>query len=267
MIDDFLDKITCCDCLEGIRQLPDECVDLVVTSPPYDNLRQYEGYTFDFEGVARELYRVMKHGGAVIWVINDQVIDGFQSCTSYRQVIYFVDVAGFGLHQRIVYQKKGFSHPDNMRYHQTHELMFIFSKGKLKTFNPISDRKNRWKGSWGNVSKRIVDGSLHKQGEKLYLDAVSKRFDIWEYHNGHGFGTRDEYVYAHPATFPEALARDHILSWSNPGDLVLDPMCGSGTTCKAAKQLGRHWIGMDISEKYCALSQKRILATNPPLFT
>lgn len=246
------------NCVDVMKNINDKSIDLTVTSPPYDNLRDYKGYTFDFENIAKELFRITKIGGVVVWVVGDQTIDGNESGTSFRQALYFKDI-GFKLHDTMIYQKSSFANPSNNRYHQTFEFMFIFSKEFLKTFNPIMDRKNIYTGKtcWGKNTKRQKDGSFKIFDKKIYAD-YGKRFNIWKYFSGKIFNTNDELIYQHPAVFPDKLAYDHIISWSNKGDLVLDPMCGSGTTCITAIKTKRNYIGIDISKKYCALTQKRI---------
>lgn len=243
--------------------LPDNSIDLTVTSPPYDNLREYEGYTFDFEPIAAELFRVTKSGGVVVWVVGDATVNGSETGTSFRQALGFMGL-GFKLHDTMIYQKNSLSHPEAVRYHQVFEYMFVLSKGQPKTFHPLKDRKNRWPATWGKQSQRQKDGSLQVK-QKTVLKKMGRRFNIWKYNVGKGFGQGDEIAYQHPATFPEKLVRDHILSWSNPGDVVLDPMCGSGTTCKMAKQLGRRWLGFDISERYTNLARQRVAQAQPPL--
>ena len=256
-----INQIICGNCAEIMKSWPDECIDLTVTSPPYDDLRDYEGYTFDFETfetIVKELYRITKPGGVVVWVVGDATINGSETGTSFKQALYAKDI-GFNLHDTMIYEKAGFSNPSNNRYHQVFEYMFIFSKGRPKTFNPLKDRKNKWNGSWGNISNRQKNGILIKK-EKTTCNEYGMRFNIWRYTNGKGFGQKDEISYRHPATFPEQLAADHIISWSNPGDIVLDPMCGSGTTCKMALKLGRRFIGIDIAEEYCEIARKRVEA-------
>ena len=245
------------DCALLMQELLPNIVDLTVTSPPYGDLRSYTGYSLDFEDLAASLYRVTKTGGVVVWVVGDETNDGSESGDSFRQVLNFVDL-GFNLHDTMIYDKDCFRFPFSNRYHQVFEYMFVLSKGKPKTFNPIRDRlvlhshDNR-----KQHIKRKVDGSFTYR--KSFLDAKhSKRYNIWRYSPGAGKSTLDAFAFEHPAIFPEALAADHIRSWSNPGDLVLDPMCGSGTTCKMAKILGRRFLGFDISAEYVALAQRRI---------
>jgi len=187
---------------------------------------------------------------------------------SFEQALTFRDL-GFRIHDTMIYRKTGFSFPSKGRYNQLFEYMFVFSKGAPKTFNPICDEPRKWGGSWGTTTVRQRDGSLVKRrvgnegrgSEKREGDApfgYHMRSNVWVIKNARGFGHKDKRAYAHPSTFPESLAHDHIVSWSNPGDLVLDPMCGSGTTCIAARNLGRNFIGMDISEEYVALSRERL---------
>jgi len=242
--------------------IPDASIDLTVTSPPYDNLRTYNGYTFDFEAIAAQLWRVTKPGGVVVWVVGDETIDGSETGESFRQALRFMKI-GFKLHDTMIYQKTGVSFPDTNRYYQNFEYMFIFGKGNVRTFNLLRDRKNLWAGEKVHSTVRNADGTLTP---KVCIGNITQeygvRYNVWRIaHNLPGRA-------AHPATFPEALARDHILSWSNPGDLVLDPMCGSGTTLKMALQYGRRCIGIDISAEYVELTRERIakVLAQPPLF-
>lgn len=229
--------------------LPDESIDLTVTSPPYDTLRDYNGFQFDFETMLSELYRVTKQGGVLVWVVGDQVVKGSETGTSFQQALYAITY-NWNLHDTMIYEKAGVL-PSKGRYIQCFEYMFIFSKGKPKTFNPIMDRKNIWGGTktFGKASFRNQDGTLTKTTQKNVAE-YGQRMNIWRYANGYGFGQKDKIAYNHPATFPEKLAEDHIISWSNPGDIVLDPMCGSGTVCKMAFLNNRKFIGIDISEEY-----------------
>ena len=250
-----INKIYCMDCVEGIKLLPNECIDLTVTSPPYDNLRTYKGFTWDFESVAKELYRVTKQGGVVVWIVGDATVNGSETGTSFKQALYFKEI-GFNLHDTMIWNKGSFAYPSKNRYHQVFEYMFIFSNGKPNTFNSIKDRKNSYLGDRG-ASGRNKDG-IRNTGKSTVREGYGKRFNIWNYPIGGGHCTKDKIAYKHPAIFPEALAQDHILSWSNPGDIVLDPMCGSGTTCKMAKLNGRNYIGIDIAEEYVELARRRV---------
>ena len=238
------------DCLEGLKLLDDNCIDLTVTSPPYDNLRTYNGFSFDFENIAKELYRVTKQGGVVVWVVGDQTINGSESGTSFRQVLYFKEI-GFNLHDTMIYEKNSSTFPSNdnsTRYTQIFEYMFVLTKGKPTTSNLIKDKENKWYGS------KDFSGKLKKTVPKY-----SPRTNIWRYVTS--FDDTNE----HPAPFPQELANDHILSWSNSGDLVLDPFMGSGTTAKMAIVNDRKWIGFEISKEYCEIIEKRISGLYPQL--
>lgn len=245
------------DCLDVLPTLPDESVDLTVTSPPYDNLRTYKGYIFDFEPTARELYRVTKEGGVVVWVVGDSTVKGSETGTSFRHALYFKEL-GFNLHDTMIYEKTGFRYPFPNRYHQVFEYMFVFSKGAPpKTFNSINDRVAVWPDSHrnGNI-KRELDGSFTKRkGRYAPAGRLGRRYNVWRYHVGKN---GDDNVIKHPAVFPESLARDHILSWSNEGDTVLDPMMGSATTGKMAKLNGRKFIGIEVAPEYFEIAKNRI---------
>ena len=247
---------------ELLKEFPPECVDLVVTSPPYDDLRDYEGvvaWNFDiFKEIARELYRVMKPGGVVVWVTGDKTLKGKKSLTSFKHALYFQEI-GFDMYDVIIYEKAGSGPPHPNRYFNIFEYMFILSKGRPKTINILKDKPNKWAGrsTYGEVTRREKDGSLTNKGKKI-VNESGVRTNIWRYANGKGFSTRDKFAYKHPAIFPEKLAADHILSWSNPGDLVLDPFGGSGTTAKMAQLMGREWVLIDGVEDYCKIARARM---------
>lgn len=251
-----INKIYNENCLDTMAKMSDNFIDLTVTSPPYDNLRQYKGYDFRFEEIAKELFRVTKQGGVVVWVSGDATVDGSETGTSFRQALYFMET-GFKLHDTMIYEKAGMSMPSSNRYHQVMEYMFVFSKNRPRVFNGLKDRKNNWPGSFGNSSIRQEDGTLEKKG-KTECDPFGLRFNIWRYANGAGFGQKDEIAYEHPATFPEALAADHIATWSSQNDLVYDCFGGSGTTAKMAHLLKRNWIMSEISSEYCSIAERRL---------
>lgn len=260
--------------VEVLKTLDSNTVDLTVTSPPYDNLRTYngkikdevsfeDGYSFPFVEMARELYRVTKNGGVVVWVVNDQVKDGGETGSSFKQALKFKEI-GFTLYDTMIYHKNGAPFPETGRYSQVFEYMFILSKGKPKTVNLLKDKPNRWAGhtNFGDPSKREKEGNL-KKVDKFAVAEFGTRYNVWYITNGKGYSTKDDFAYEHPAIFPESLAEDHILSWCNEGDLVLDPMCGSGTTLKMAKLNNRNYIGIDINEEYVSLSQRRVDSVTP----
>ena len=233
--------------------LPNGSIDLTVTSPPYDNLRLYNGFTFDFETIARELYRVTKPGGVVVWVVGDATVNGSETLTSFRQAIFFHDI-GFNVHDTMIYEQAGTgAKGSNLGYWQTFDYMFVLSKGTPKTVNRIKDRKNITIGMKRGGSVNI-DGTPKKEEQHLTSE-VGIRSNIWRY--AVGFTDSSDNV-DHPAVFPESLARDHILSWSNPGDTVLDPFVGSGTTGKMAVLNNRKFIGIDCSLAYLDIARKRI---------
>lgn len=252
---DFINKIICGDCLEVMYEMPSECVGLTITSPPYDNLRDYDGYTFNFKGIAEQLFRVTKIGGVIVWVVGDATINGNETGTSFKQVLYFKEI-GLNLHDTMIYFKQGFSNPSFNRYHQVFEYMFILSKGQPQIFNPIKDRLNRWRESFGRNTSRQKDGTLKEVERKKRFGKYGMRFNVWEYHTG--FNPKEDTEAGHPAIFPDGLASDHIISWSNEGEIVLDPMCGSGTTCKMAKLAKRSFVGIEISPDYCKIAEERL---------
>jgi len=253
-----INKIYNENCIDTMARMPDGFVDLTVTSPPYDNLRTYNGYSFDFEAVAKELYRVTKQGGVVVWVVGDATIKGSETGTSFKQALFFKEI-GFNLHDTMIYEKTGCAMPSPNRYLSNFEYMFVFSKGKIKTYNLIKDRKNRFPERWGKGRKvRNKDGTFSYR-DNYKAEEYGRRFAIWKYNNGgQGYGCSDNLGQLHPATFPEQLANDHIISWSNEGDLVYDPFMGSGTTAKMSILNNRNWIGSEISEEYCKIIERRI---------
>lgn len=252
-----INKIYNMDCVEGMRLLSNKSVDLTVTSPPYDKLRKYNGYIFDFENTAKELYRVTKQGGVVVWVVGDSTIKGSETGTSFRQTLYFKDI-GFNLHDTMIYYR--WSGPlTHKRYEQEFEYMFVFVKGKIKTFNPImvdsiwygkdSDRTGQRYSLHDEPNRKMRSG---KDRNNIHPKRI--KGNVWKINNSSQVGER----YGHPAPFPEQLANDHIISWSNPGDLVLDPLMGSGTTAKMAILNNRNYIGFEISKEYCDIAETRL---------
>lgn len=263
-----LNKIYCGDNVELMSQLPDGCIDLAVTSPPYDNvtyndkgelvtmpngLRTYNGYSWDFCKAAQQLWRVIKPGGVVVWVVGDATIDGSETGSSFRQALYFMSL-GFKLHDTMIYQRINLPQTHN-RYEQHFEYMFIVSKGKPQTFNPIfikTRNAGASKKGPGTMKSASVNERLSKMGnqkqETFIIKETTIKGNVWYY----------DVAFSHPAIFPDALTRDHILSWSNPHELILDPFAGSGTTCKMAYLTDRNFIGMEISQGYVDLATRRV---------
>ena len=251
-----LNKIYNMDCLEGLKQLDDESIDLTVTSPPYDDLRNYNGYSFDFENIAKELYRVTKNGGSIVWIVSDATINGSESGTSFKQALYFKDI-GFNIHDTMIWEKPTFTAVGALKtkYAQVFEYMFIFTKGKIKTFNPIKDRKNKYVGDKKHSGIRQKDGSIkEKSSIGKPVAEYGQRFNVWHMPTCQSKTERT----GHPAQFPEQLINDHIISWSNKGDIVLDPFMGSGTTAKMSKLNDRNFIGFEISKEYCDIAEERL---------
>jgi len=262
MMDRFTNEILTGDNVEIMRGMPDGCVDLTVTSPPYDGLRTYNGYSFDFEAVAKEVYRITKDGGVVVWVVGDATVKGSESGTSFRQAMHFKEV-GFNLHDTMIWKKTNPMPVNDRRYQQSFEYMFVLSKGTPKTVNlikvPKSDKTiyrqqfkmtTTQKGKDGeNVTPTIYQGSDRSDYTKMK--------NIWEYAVGFN-AQNDKTASKHPAIFPEQLANDHIVSWSNPGDLIFDPFGGSGTTAKMALLNGREYLHIDISNEYNDIARERV---------
>lgn len=248
----------CGDNVDVMSEMPAESIDLVVTSPPYDNLRTYGGHTWDFEGVAGQLKRLLKPGGVIVWVVNDATVDGSETGTSFRQALHFKDI-GLRLHDTMIWERPC-PFPESTRYHPDFEYMFVLSQGKPTRFNPIMDRKTTSNGRSVSTKERCPDGTSREPSRdsgSLHRE-FAPRFNIWRQSNGSTNGTSDSFAYQHPAIFPEAIARDHILSWSNEGDIVLDPFSGSGTTIKMARETGRKGIGIEINPEYCEITRKRL---------
>lgn len=257
-----MNKFICGDSLEVLKTLEDRSVDLTVTSPPYDNLRDYNGYILDVNGIIEELYRVTKPGGVVVWVVGDATVNGSETGTSFRQALKFIE-SGFKLHDTMIYEKNTSTFParrNGNRYTQIFEYMFVFSKGKPKTANLICDKPNKWAGhtNWGKNTQRAKDGELKQTNNIKPVPDFSPRNNIWKYNVGGGFACTDKIAHKHPAIFPEKLAEDHILTWSNPGDVVMDTFGGSGTTAKMSILNNRKFIYIDISEEYLKLAEERV---------
>lgn len=256
-IEKYINQIIQGNCVEVMSKFDDNSIDLTVTSPPYDNLRNYKGYIFPFEEIAKQLLRITKKGGLVVWVSADATINGSETGTSFKQALYFKEI-GFNLHDTMIFQKTNpIPQIYRKRYNNIFEYMFVFSKGEVKTHNPIKvDCLHGGLELNGTTYKNYSKG---EQKRKKLANPVKKekiKGNIWEYVVGKK--AEDQEAKGHPAPFPCALARDHILSWTNKGDIVLDPMCGSGTTCKSAYELERKYIGIDISAEYCNLARERI---------
>ncbi len=254
---ELINKVIHGNCVDVMKNIKSNYIDLTVTSPPYDNLRIYKGFEFPFKEIVQELFRITKDGGVVVWIVSDATIDGSETGTSFKQALYFMEI-GFNLHDTMIFQKTNpIPQIYRKRYTNIFEYMFIFSKGPVKTHNPILiDCLHAGLELNGTTYKNYSKG---EQVRKKMANPVKKqkiKGNIWEYVVGKR--SEDQAAKNHPAPFPCALARDHIKSWTNKGDIVLDPMNGSGTTCVSAYELGRNFIGIDISQEYCELARNRI---------
>lgn len=248
---------------EILAKFPSDSVDMVLTSPPYDDIYSYNGnHCYDFPAITKELHRVLKEGKVMVWVEGSKTKDFDESDTPFIHAIKFRD-AGFKRLDTMIYQRNGFGKPEptiRKRYVQSFEFMFVLTKGKINNWNPLKDRPNSCAGmKHRGRTVRQKDGSLKiNKLETLYYNNFGLRSNIWKYQNSYGHGTKDKYAYKHPAIFPERLAQDHIRSWSNDGDLILDPFCGSGTTLKMALLNNRDFCGIEVNSDYIAIAQKRI---------
>lgn len=247
------------DCLEYMKQKQDKSFDLTVTSPPYDNLRTYNQDEWnwsedDWKPIIKELYRVTSEGGVVVWVVGDATVNGSETGTSFRQALWAME-CGFRLHDTMIWNKGGFSAVGALRtrYAPVFEYMFVFSKSKPKTFNPIKDRPNKHAGSIASGTIRQNDGSTKPMSKVMKINDYGQRFNIWDISPHRQSGQS-----AHPAPFPENLAHDHVISWSNERDTVFDPFMGSATTAVACKKTGRNFVGTEIDPTYYKLACDRI---------
>ena len=257
----LLDSVICGDNCEVMRGLPDECIDLVVTSPPYDDLRTYGGHEWDFYGVAWNLARLLKPGGVIVWVVGDATKDGSETGTSMRQALHF-QTLGLNLHDTMIYRKANYMPLTHNRYEQAWEYMFILSKGKPRAFNPKTTkiqypRERTLVMRNGDNRDKI---SKQKSGDQRIVE------NVFTYKCGGGHIDSDGLAHKHPAPFPESLAMDHVASWSNPGDIVLDPFAGSGTTLKAAKELNRRYVGIEVNPEYVKICEERTMQESLPLY-
>lgn len=267
----LLDSILCADNCEALAAMDAESVDLVVTSPPYDDLRTYGGHSWDFPRLAGELTRVLKPGGVIVWVVADATMNGSETLTSMRQAIHFKDVCGLNVHDTMIYNKPEMAFPrhGHRKYCGAWEYMFVVTKGAPKAWNPIKDRVNARAGEMQKgTTVRTENGDTkpsHSNGRAI--QEIGMRNNVWSYATGFMKSTADRDAFAHPAIFPESLAKDHIATWSNPGDVVLDPFAGSGTTLKAAKELNRRFVGIEINPEYVEICKRRIAQDVLPLFS
>jgi len=266
-MDKYINQIIEGNCVEVMKSFDENVIDLTVTSPPYDDLRNYNGFVFPFKDIVKELYRITKQGGVVVWVANDATIDGSETGTSFKQALYFKEF-GFNLHDTMIFRKiNPIPQIYRKRYNNEFEFMFVFSKGVVKTHNPLMvNCLHAGLELNGTTYKNFSKNEQTR--EKLAKPVRDKKIkgNVWEYVVGKR--QEDQEAKGHPAPFPCELVRDHIKSWTNPKDVVFDPMCGSGTTPRVACEMGRNYIGIDISHEYCELARQRVktIESAPTLF-
>jgi DNA modification methylase len=258
------------NCLETMGKMPNNFIDCTVTSPPYDDIRNYNnkikglsdefnGYSFPFEDIARELYRVTKKGGIVVWVVNDATHNGSETLNSFRQALFFKEV-GFRMHDTMIYRKLNPMPNAGKRYQQMFEYMFVFSKGSPKTTNiSLRERSNKCEDKRTYRKKKFSrnqDGEFNEND--YFVKEMVPEYNIWDFYVGWGNTTKDDVAFEHPAIFPEELVKRHIESWTNEGDLIYDPFMGSGTTSKMSILSKRNYIGSELSEEYCEIEKRRL---------
>ena len=249
-----LNKIYCENNLDTMARMPDNFVDLTVTSPPYDDLRTYNGFEFDWQNVIKELYRITKDGGVVVWIVGDATVKGSETGTSFKQALFAIE-CGFNLHDTMIYHKLNPMPVKSIRYMPCFEYMFVFSKGRPNTFNAIRE-KTLATGKEKYTGTQQENGKFTDYGKVRNLER--DKYNIWSVKVGSNQTTSDKIAFQHPAIFPEQLANDHIISWSNEGDLIYDPFMGSGTTAKMALKNKRNYIGSEISQEYVDIAEERI---------
>lgn len=247
------------NCLETMAKMPDNFIDLTITSPPYDDLRIYNGYSFEFEKIAKELYRITKNGGVIVWIVGDSTIKGSESLTSFKQALFFKEI-GFNIHDTMIYRKLNPPPNSGTRYQQMFEYMFVLSKGKPSTTNILlRNRSNKCNDKRDYRKKKF---SRNKEGifneNDYFVKEKVPDYNVWDFYVGGGNSTKDKIAFNHPAIFPEELVDRHIKSWSNEGNLIYDPFIGSGTTAKMSILNNRNWIGSEISKEYCDIAKERI---------
>jgi site-specific DNA-methyltransferase (adenine-specific) len=254
------------DCLEYTKTVSSDEIDMVLTSPPYDNIRDYHGNNFNFENfklIAAELARLIRPGGVIVWNVADATVNGSETGTSMRQALYFMDL-GLRLHDTMIYAKNNPipSSNTNKRYHQAWEYIFVLSKGTPETFNPI-----QVKAKYSHVQNRGRFRGTKNDSEYVPIkrNEYTKVRNVFEYSIGGGITTTDKVAFGHPALMPEKLAEDMIRTWTNAGNTVFDPFSGAGTTAKMCLQSHRKFIGTEISPTYCEIFKTRLESVSPTL--
>lgn len=255
-----INKIYNMDCIKGLAFLDNSSIDLTITSPPYEDIRDYNGYIFNFEHfktIARELYRVTKKGGIVVWIVNDKTYKYSECGNSFRQALYFKDV-GFKLYDTMIFAKNNPQPKNHRRYEQCYEYMFILSKGIPNTFNGIQTLcKNNGKKRYGTY-RHNKKAELNKLNTTGNVSKEKLLTNIWYYNVDNNSISKDKEAHSHPAIFPEELVKDHLKTWSNEDDIILDIFMGSGTVAKMSYLNKRNFIGFEISKEYCNIAEHRL---------
>ncbi len=253
----MINQLLNCDAVRGMSGLPDDRIDLTVTSPPYDSVRDYGGHHFNFEQIATELWRITKPCGVVCWHVQDQIIEGSESCTIDKQTLSFRDL-GFRIYQRLYVVSLSYRKSQRRYYRQT-SIVLVLSKGRPDTVIPLKDRPNHNAArlSGAGLTYRERDGSQARRAPTIN-PSYGVRGDCWVYDVGGAKTTKDSYVFGHGGVMPERLARDLILSYSEPGELILDPMAGAATTPKMALLNHRRYLGFEPWDKAFAIAERRM---------
>ncbi|PIU83918.1 MAG: site-specific DNA-methyltransferase [Elusimicrobia bacterium CG06_land_8_20_14_3_00_38_11] len=258
MLKNWLNTIQNIDCIKGMKHLPDNSVDLVVTSPPYDGIRKYNGFSINLSEVGKELFRVLKDGGIAVMVIQDQTIKYAKTLTSFRTIIDWCDNAGFRLFECCLYRKHGTDGAwYSKRFRVDHEYIPIFLKGERPQYFNKEPLKipSKWAGvTMTGGATRCTNGKT-LESRPITINPMKCRGTVWEYLT---CGDGDRLKHQHPATFPDKLPYDVIQCFCPENGIVLDPFMGSGTAAIAAIKLNRKFIGFEISKDYCNLANKRI---------
>lgn len=263
-----LNKIYNDDNVKILKTFPDNCIDMVITSPPYEDIRDYESYVFNFPELAHELARTLKNGGVIAWNVDDKTVEFCESLNSFKQAIYFVEQCNLKLLDTMIYNKINYL-PRQLaikRYQPAFEYVFIFTKNKPKTFNPIVDVEIVGNVDRKTHNRRQKDGSIKVREIKYEKKKYRARGNVWNYNTGYMLSTKDKIAFQHPAIMHEQLVEDLMISWTNENDIVLDPFMGSGTTGKVAVKNNRNYVGIEISEKYCNIANERIANVMQKLF-
>ena len=254
----WLNTTQCMDCVEGMKRLPDNSIDLMITSPPYDKTRDYAGFDYDLHATGKEVYRLLKDGGIAVMVIQDQTKSYGKTLTSFKMAVDWCENIGFKLFECLIYRKyAGEGAWWNKRFRVDHEYMPVFLKGKRPQYFNKEPLKipSKWAGkTLTGGATRLTNGQTLK-ARPIKINPLKCRGTIWEYLTA---GDGSQLKHLHPATYPDKLPYDFIQCFCPKEGVILDPFMGSGTTAISAKKLERNFIGFDISREYCELTKLRL---------